>query len=390
MMFLGIVILMSINEPLKPLKWNTWLSIPWTVCGVLLLIVCLLFDMGSGFLAFAISMLILFPCLYLIWNNRCDYDVLFSMLARAMVANLFLVFLACVIFGSVNVETMQSGRYMGITRNPNNLGMIMSSSVVCCLYLIFRNEKTAWLYILASAIAVSLLVFSASRTALLSILLQFGVFAIFYVRCYMKEQDIRKAMIKVCLILVLVLAFIPINQVVLSNEIYVHSGEKESVVAQSRQQLPLQGGFVLNRFRIEKGDWNGFSSGRLDIWKAYLQKVGWKGHQEDEIVLVNDKNPTWAHNTFIEFAYRFGIGIGLFYLFLAIYSGVYAYRCIISKEFYRTHSYCAFSVFSTLSFCVASMFEMEYFPLARDCILLYYIGITPLFQSQALCIEDAL
>lgn len=419
---LGIIILMSINRPLKALKWNPVLNVPWTLCGVILFVVCLVFHMGPGFLPFSICMLVLFPCLYLVWNNRRDYDVLFSLAAQAMVANLLLFFLACMIFCPINAETMASGRYLGPTDNANNLGMITSSSVACCLYLIFRSKKPAALYMVACAIAVSLLMLSASRTALISICLQMVIFLIFYICYYMKESDKLKAMIKLCLLFVLILSLVPINRVILSRDLYVDSAyatahqeqdaqiqkkkdrkdtdkatkeknkkqkaagkgkkkkQEEAPSQQSQPTLPQEES-VLHRFQMEGYDFNQISSGRLNIWESYAQQLSWKGHTEDKLVLGDEKNRIWAHNVFIEFSYRFGIGVGLLYLFLAVYNGVYVLRCVFSKKFYYEHAHCVFSAFTIVTFCVTSMLEMAAFPLERDFILLYFVGITPLFRK---------
>lgn len=420
---LGIVILMSINRPLKTLKWNPVLNIPWTLCSVILFIVCLFFNMGPGFLPFSICMLILFPCLYLVWNNRRDYDVLFSLAAQAMVVGLLLFFLACVIFCPMNAETMVSGRYLGPTDNANNLGMITSSSVACCLYLIFRSKKPVALYMVACAIAVNLLILSASRTALISICLQMVIFLIFFICYYMKESDKLKAMIKLCLLFVLILSLIPINRAILSRDLYVDASyatvrqeqdastqkkrdvkdttketkekkkkqkstkkekKQEQTDAPSQPSQPelLQEESVWNRFQMEGYDFNRISSGRLNIWKSYAEKLSWKGHTEDQLVLGDEENRIWAHNVFIEFTYRFGIGIGVLYLFLAVYNGVYVLRCIFSKRFYYKHAHCVFSAFMIVTFCVTSMLEMAAFPLERDFILLYFIGIAPLFRKS--------
>ncbi|MCI9598851.1 MAG: hypothetical protein HFE75_16570 [Firmicutes bacterium] len=419
---LGIIILMSINRPLKALKWNPILNVPWTFCGGVLVIVCLVFHIGPGFLPFSICMLVLFPCLYLVWNNRRDYEVLFSLVAQAMIANLLLFFLACMIFCPINAETMVSGRYLGPTDNANNLGMITSSSVACCLYLIFRSKKPVPLYMVACAIAVSLLMLSASRTALISICLQMVIFLIFYICYYMKESDKLKAMIKLCLLFVLILSLIPINKVLLSRDLYVNAvhatvrqeqgaqvqkkkeikdtdketkekkkkqnserkekkKKQEEAPSQPSQPTLPQEESVLHRFQMEGYDFNQISSGRLNIWKSYAEKLSWKGHTEDQFVLGDEKNRIWAHNVFIEFSYRFGIGIGLLYLFLAVYNGVYVLRCIVSKRFYYEHAHCVFSAFMIVTFCVTSMLEMAAFPLERDFILLYFIGITPLFRK---------
>lgn len=409
---LSIIILMSVDRPLKAIKWNPFLSTPWMICGMILFFVCLFFDIGSGFFPFAVCMLFLFPCLYFVWNNRQDYDVLFTLAAKAMVVSVLLFFLICVLFYPMSEETMVSGRYLATTGNANTLGTIAASATTCSLYLLFKKRKAIVVYMIACEIAISLLILSESRTSLISVFLQLGVFVIFYVRYYMSEHDRLKAMIRLCVLLLLILSCLPINTALLSRNADasaygVSDGKqvdqrqtkeyKNTDKADQRKEKPAKNGpqetklpsepvqeiTIFDRLHTQGGDLNQLSSGRVAIWLAYLQKIGWKGHTEDQLVKVaveSDQNRVWAHNVFLELAWRFGIGVALIYLFITIYNGIYVLKCVCSKKFYNTHRHCVFSAFSIISFCVISMLEMVVFPLERDFVFLYFIGIAPLFK----------
>ncbi len=409
---LTLIILMSVDRPMKAIKWNPFLSITWVICGMTLFGVCLFFDIGLGFFPFAVCVLFLFPCLYFVWNNRQDYDVLFSLVAKAMVVNVLLFFLICVLFCPISEETMVSGRYMATTGNANTLGTIAAAATTCGLYLVLQKRKAIVVYMLACEIAISLLILSGSRTSLISVSLQLGVFMIFYIRYYMSEHDRLKAMIRLCVLLLLILSCLPINTALLSRNAdtaayAVSDGRqtdqkqakdhKNTDKADQREKKPAKNGqqetelpsepvqeiTILDRLHTQGGDWNQLSSGRVEIWLAYLQNISWKGHTEDQFVEVaveSTQNRVWAHNVFLELAWRFGIGLALVYLLITIYTGIYMLKCVGSKKFYNMHPYCVFSVFSIISFCVISMLEMVIFPLERDFIFLYFIGIAPLFQ----------
>lgn len=439
---LGLIVLMSVDRPLKVLKWNGILGIPWVICGIILFVVSLFFDIGPGFLPFSVCMLFLFPCLYLVWNSRQDYDTIFTLVSMAMVANLLIFFVISILFYPMSEETMISGRYVASTANANTLGTIAASSITCCLYLIFRGKKMVLFYMVACAIASSMLILSESRTSFISAFLQLGLFLIFYVFRYMKEHDWLKTMIRLCMLLVLIITFFPINMALLSekndsaiNVAQVSSPEEQKLVKkqdnlkrtdekkddqktkavkqnkdpendkvgqketkakqrkrdgqqkqqeQEEQQVstpPMQEQTILDRFQISGLNLDQLSSGRLGIWIAYLRATSWKGHSVDEIVVGDKDYRMWAHNVIIELAYRFGIGVALLYLFIMIYSGVYVLKSTFSKKFYEQNRHCFFPTLAITSFCVISMLEMVMFPLERDFVLLYFIGITPLFQG---------
>ena len=135
---MGIIIIMSIDRPLKAIKWNHIISIPWFLCGVIFFVSCLVMDMSDGFMPMAICMLFLFPCFYLVWNNRGDYDTLFLLVAKALTASLIVFFIICILFAPINEHNIIAGRYRGPTGNPNHLGMISAAGVTCALYLIVK------------------------------------------------------------------------------------------------------------------------------------------------------------------------------------------------------------------------------------------------------------
>ena len=104
----------------------------------------------------AICMLFLFPCFYLVWNNRGDYDTLFLLVAKALTASLIVFFIICILFAPINEHSIIAGRYRGPTGNPNHLGMISAAGVTCALYLIVKAKRFVWIPMLSCEMAVSL------------------------------------------------------------------------------------------------------------------------------------------------------------------------------------------------------------------------------------------
>ena len=66
-----------------------------------------------------------------------------------------------------------------------------------------------------------------------------------------------------------------------------------------------------------------YSNGRLDIFKAYLKALNWKGH---ETISLQPEGQTQlivhAHNSFIQTAYDFGLGCGIYFLVFCLFAGI--------------------------------------------------------------------
>ena len=413
--FLSLAVIMSIDRPLKAVKWNPVFSIPWFVCGAIALVTSLLMEIGKGYLPLAICMLVVFPCMYLVWSGRGDYETLFDMAAKGFVICFFLFFVLCVIFYPFNILTVISGRYQGATGNPNTLGLISAGAMTCGLYLMTRAKRGGWLLaILACEIAFSLAIVSESRSALFSIIAQMGVFLIYYVKYYIWERDLLKSVFKLLLLAVLIIGCIPLNQALLSNSIMPMRIEITKVVKQvakdvkaeariqrqeernkkrgirtetaaleesqdpvdalEQQETPLQ-----ERFSTEGKDLNQLSSGRLALWKVYLQELSWKGHSsEDLIINPSTGTPMRSHNVFLEVAYHLGIPVGILFLAVAVWAGICILKFLFSKRFYKQHPSALFSVLAIASFCIVGMVETPIFPFEREVALFYFIGLTSL------------
>lgn len=411
--FLSLAVIMSIDRPLKAVKWNPVFSIPWFVCGAIALVTSLLMEIGKGYLPLAICMLVVFPCMYLVWSGRGDYETLFDMAAKGFVICFFLFFVLCVIFYPFNILTVISGRYQGATGNPNTLGLISAGAMTCGLYLMTRAKRGGWLLaILACEIAFSFVIVSESRSALFSTIAQMGIFLIYYLRYYLREHDLLKSLFKVILLAVLIIGCLPLNQALLSNSVMPMRTEVTKVVKQIArdakteariqrqkkrdkhprrqeqsetpatdttpdilaQEKPLQ-----ERFNTEGKDLNQISSGRLTLWKLYLQELSWKGHDaEDLIINPSTGRPMRSHNVFLEVAYHLGIAAGIFYLIAAVWAGVCILKFLFSRRFYKKYPSALFSVLAISSFCLVGMVETPIFPFEREVALFYFLGLAPL------------
>ena len=69
----------------------------------------------------------------------------------------------------------------------------------------------------------------------------------------------------------------------------------------------------------------------MDIYKKYLSLLDWKGHKDVAIPGDDGKMIAHAHNAYIQVAYDFGIGAGIYFLIFCV---VFAIRSIL---YYAKH-----------------------------------------------------
>ncbi len=75
-----------------------------------------------------------------------------------------------------------------------------------------------------------------------------------------------------------------------------------------------------------------YSSGRFDIYKRYWALLDWEGHPNVNMKDDRGKEIAHAHNVYLQTAYDFGIGTGIYFILYCIYLVV---RCIVYYKHHR-------------------------------------------------------
>ena len=65
-----------------------------------------------------------------------------------------------------------------------------------------------------------------------------------------------------------------------------------------------------------------YTNGRMEIYKKYLSLLDWKGHSDVAVQGDNGKMIAHAHNAYIQVAYDFGIGAGIYFLLFCMVFGI--------------------------------------------------------------------
>lgn len=72
------------------------------------------------------------------------------------------------------------------------------------------------------------------------------------------------------------------------------------------------------------------TNGRIDIWKAYLEKTNWEGHYPGHITLESGYFTYHAHSTYIHVLYQYGILTGIIYALLNLCA-----FCVAVREYWK-------------------------------------------------------
>ena len=101
-----------------------------------------------------------------------------------------------------------------------------------------------------------------------------------------------------------------------------------------------------------------YSSGRLDIFKAYLTQLNMSGHDIMAVEDSNGKSIVHAHNSYIQVAYDFGVPVGIVFLIFCLFAFLRSLKRALATGVKTELSY--LPMFIIVGFGVASLFEWVY------------------------------
>ncbi|MCC2864725.1 O-antigen ligase family protein [Ihubacter massiliensis] len=409
---LMIITLMSMNGPLRLMKWSKLIPWSWFLFSIIVILTGFDHVIGPGFRPMAIVMLLFYPLLFFVWSNRGDYQMLFDMVAKSTVIVGLAFFVACMFYNPLTEEVL---RYTGFTGNPGSLGKIGVAVLTCGLYLVMTMRRNYWLYALFSGLACTLIILSLSRTALLAMCALLLFLLLFCIKEFLDHREIRKKLLVriLAIVLMLVIAY-PTTNFLLENgyailqETYHVSKENKNgapgasnstdvnnqqteaatdTIAERQKTQDVPEGadkeeLTKERVSLEGKDLNSFSTGRLAIYKARIALLNWKGNDAtDSIYAEGYGRNRWSHNTVLEFAYRSGIIAGGLFFLIELLSAIYVFRKLFSREKVLIYQYFVF--FAIIGFGIMSLTDVIFTPAADPGVLYYFLAMMPLFCRKS-------
>lgn len=384
---LGIMIVCSMNKPLTKVKWSPWIWIPWFLCSILIIISGIHHNITGALMMFAFLMLLVFPALYFVWNNRGDYHVLYAIVCKAIITMMIIYFLFHLATSPLNGETA----YYGISINPNSNGFLGVAGAMAAFYLISIEKKGKWIYAVTLGMSFTLTYISTSRASIIALAFVTLVFIICYLR---SVGERRSTLIKTLTGLVIIglvtgaslsgYRYILINvtpdiSTYISGQIVLES----YAVDEAESSEESDSGSVLKEKFTREGDLDTISSGRTVIWRHYIDELNMIGNERgDRGLYIAEKDYYFsAHNSYLEIAYRSGIPAGICYAIIALYAAVYSFRFIFGKKLFDYRL--MIIPMAVMAFGVLSNLERALYPVEKAHIFLFFISLAPMFMGMS-------
>lgn len=371
--FFGAVLLilvtfMSIKGEIKAVSWRKSLVIPYYLFALGLVGIGLMHPIGGGYGFFGLMMLTVYPCLYLTWNNRDDYEVLFDNISVAFMIIGTFYFIWFAVADYYNTEVLIGDRHEGGMYNANFLSFIGVSLSCVALYFLYRcltkDGKKSIITISYSSITIIMGVVLSIKGGSRSALLIFGVNTLIIVFFIIKKgvvvdnNERKKHMTPITII---------IFAVVIAAIIF---GAKHHML-------------FLERFDFSNQSVDQYSSGRIGLWRGYAQHLNLLGHDMSSVdwnALTGGMNTRHAHNNFLDFSYRSGIIVGICCIAFQLVAGILTLIMMFKKGINRDYE--VFVVLFTVHFLVLSLIDIATLPMTNYAAFFFYICVAPLFVSN--------
>ena len=362
---------------------NKKICIPLDLFAIGIIIVSLIHPMEPGYVVFAIDLIIVFPVFYYCVINSNSVNSLYRLSAISIVMEGVIVFFLCLLLATTGELGLFDGRVMGHTTHPNLLGGLGLIMVTSGAYLLISRRDNILRLISSFAVGggISFVIISSSRAAMLAI----AGCAIAAVIFMIKRKDVIRGGKIISVRLFVILGVMVMSLVVgtLMDDINAKSLENKT---ENTAQTQVEGnseeeiGSLKNRIAPGK-DLNSYSSGRIEIWKVYIQNFSFPGKDPEEIKHNFPPGSAWrAHNNIIDYYYRCGYIVGSFYLiFFIVLCGMGA-KMLFRKEYNSPDSF--FLVEATGCYVVYALLEIATLPFIRGVMLLFFVLCGPLFMGK--------
>lgn len=342
--------------------------------------------------------------LVIIIDDKRQIEVMSFTIALSSTCVFLIIFFISVLFMPLGTE-----QYAAFTGNPNSLGSFVVVGLCGTIYLSMKvKNKLSFLLVFIQGIECGFLIFTRSRTAILTAIMFIIIMAVYGIFNKRKKKKIRYILYLFTIIVAIYFSYFSVttlsyeigeyNNVALKQNIQryfnvtlidVQSDEymdgQSEIDGEGKEDVSFADAIIAGANRSLKGiaDNNSFSSGRFEIWKTFINKIGLLGHGEGTLE-INGIEGYNAHNAYIQIAYSFGGIAGIIYIIISIYSAYLLAKenlsLIIGGNFSCENAY-ILSIF--MGYIVYNMLAATVAPFSYWFVLLFAIIVVP-----NLCIEQ--
>ena len=359
-------------DPDQKIRRPFWIG--WMVCFVWILMMSFVHPPEDVCFVWAVVSLTISPLIFITWEQNCRMEKMMDLVADRTVTAAYLFVAASVFFVPfINKEALSvTTDYLGMGGNPNHNGMLSTGFYSAALYMLLSDKKRPFRYLILMGVCIALSVVSVTRASILAVIMETFA-AMTYILTHRALKNSKAAIVKQMLVAVVIVtaaavvagygfraidnAYIPLKAEA-ASEITEEKPEKE--VAQKLDNL---------------------SSGRIHIWKAYIEKSTFWGNGWSEDPLIEGSHTTrWPHNTAIDILYVSGVPAAAGYVLWLGTSLVFIMRSIISKDRFRKEY--LFSMIVIMGYFAEAMLEVTIYPMTNWLAFIALLGLIPVAYSE--------
>lgn len=393
---MGMMILAFLKEDIKEVRFNRLLVLAWFLVGFLMLIAALRFN--KDWISEALLYLAACPIAFIVWANY-DYEKLLKAFIKIGAVSFIAYVCVSMVFYPIGDK-----QYSGLFTNVNAAAEFLTLAFACVLiqYLKEKNKIKNIVCAIGLGICAALIFYTNSRTGQLAAILSFVVTIILFVLQDLKQWK-QRILYKILPIIVVTILCIPTTVYVIQvgNELgrIVTSGlqekpeaapsdegspEAEPPVEESPEtETPDEGSsettnsgaesfieFNEHKTDTETKNLDDVSTGRVSIWKAYLENVEIFGSGKEEKFWIESRDAyyTTAHMMPLTLAFRYGWICAVIYLIYNVLAGIEAIKFGLKKK----NVYALLPIAITIGFGVTSVLASINTPFVYILTMYYY------------------
>lgn len=387
-----LIAVLTINAPLQKVKWRPAILYSQLLTGLGIVIISFLHPIGAGYRLLGFQLLLVFPCFYFIWNNRRDYKELIRPVVYAVtiIGIIFYSGTYLMAFRGRLAYDPWSTRLAGVMPNSNSFSLIGMELVLCAIYLLVVEGGSWFNTCLAGIITgmgLGIVIEGQMRIAVLTIGLC-SFFSLYYAVRFFRNRATKKMLVHAIVVLLLAGTMIQmtaimtsVNQNAINRKNGVETVAEEAAPPAENPDAPDVTDRIL---KTEEEDLNTYTSGRIQIWQNYYNALNLLGNNFDEydpMQFTGKKGLPFAHNIFLEIAYRCGVPVGLMAVLYYVICGWVCIRFLFVKC-ENKQPYQLFPIIFAITFALEALLDCAVLPFFQAEALLFYIAVAVMIDKE--------
>lgn len=262
----------------------------------------------EGAIIVGIVYIVVFPLITISAFDSKERTLLLNSFFHAIIFNFLLLLVLSILF----LNASNYNQYGGIIGNANSFSIIALACFIAAIFQNHNNGNIKYRYLIIMGASLGAIFVAQSRSVMICVFIDLIICAFFAIKRKVININYKKTICIFITIIITIMLVLYFNQIMAQLVGHIFS---------------IDAGAIGNTFkvRIAHGfDGNGtFTTGRSEIWQAYLNDLSIFPHTDQEMPYIGGEMiDHTAHNTYLHLGYCFGILCGIAYLLNNICFGI--------------------------------------------------------------------